>query len=257
MFEELQNKVAVVTGSAGGIGREISIKLAQQGAILVGIDNDPERGQATKKAVEDIGGKAFFELVDLSSEAEIQRVFKKIGQDVGSVDVLVNSAGVCRPMPLLKTTKAIWDLTISINLTATFLCIQQVVEGMAARGYGKIVNISSRSGVVGSKGFASYSASKFGEIGLTQCAANEFAKDHINVNAICPGIVFTPMWEKQLDDYVALKGYNPDNMQEELVRKIPMERLQTEEDIANAVLFLVSEMSKNITGHTLMVTGGY
>jgi NAD(P)-dependent dehydrogenase (short-subunit alcohol dehydrogenase family) len=160
-------------------------------------------------------------------------------------------------MPFVKTTKEIWDKTIEINLTGAFLCIQQVINGMTERGYGKVVNISSRSGMIGSKGFASYSASKFGEIGLTQSVANEFAKNHINVNAICPGIVFTPMWEKQLDDYISLKGYNPDDMQAELVRKIPMDRLQTEEDIANAVLFLVSDMSKNITGQALMVTGGY
>ncbi len=257
MFEELQNKVAVITGSAGGIGREISRKLAQQGAVVVGIDNDQVRGLKTKEDIEAEGYQACFEQVDLASETEIHRVFSKIRQEVGPVDVLVNCAGVCRPMPLLETTKEIWDAAIGINLTATFLCIQQVINDMAEKGYGKIVNISSRSGVVGSKGFASYSASKFGEIGLTQCVANEFAKFHINVNAICPGIVFTPMWEKQLDDYVALKGYNPGNMKEELVNKIPMARLQTGDDIANAVLFLVSEMSKNITGHTLMVTGGY
>ena len=257
MFEELQNKVTVITGSAGGIGREISIKLAALGAVVVGIDYDVKRGSETKKMIETGGQKAFFEAVDLSDEKDIKRVFKKIKKDFGPVEILVNSAGVCRPMPLLKTTKEIWERTININLTAAFLCIQQVVGGMAERGYGKIVNISSRSGVIGSKGFASYSASKFGAIGLTQSVANEFAKEHVNVNVICPGIVFTPMWEKQLDDYISLKGYNPDDMEAELVRKIPMGRLQTEEDIANAVLFLVSDMSKNITGHTLMVTGGY
>ena len=257
MFEELKDKVAVITGSAGGIGREISQKLANFNVVVVGIDNDKKRGLETKEIVEAGGHTAFYEPVDLSDEKDIKRVFEIIQRKIGPVDILVNSAGVCRPMPFMKTTKEIWDKTIEINLTGAFLCIQQVIDGMAERGYGKVVNISSRSGMVGSKGFASYSASKFGEIGLTQSVANEFAKDHVNVNAICPGIVFTPMWEKQLDDYVSLKGYNPDDMQAELVRKIPMDRLQTEEDIANAVLFLVSDMSKNITGQALMVTGGY
>ena len=257
MFEELRGKITVVTGSAGGIGSEISKKLAALGAVVVGIDNDVKRGLENQKEIKSAGFSANFEPVDLSDEQDIKRVFSKIKNELGPVEILVNSAGVCRPMPLLQTTKELWDKTININLTGAFLCIQQVVGDMAQRGYGKIVNISSRSGVVGSKGFASYSASKFGAIGLTQSVANEFAKDHINVNAICPGIVFTPMWEKQLDDYISLKGYNPDDMEAELVRKIPMGRLQTEEDIANAVLFLVSDMSKNITGHTLMVTGGY
>jgi len=257
MFEELINKVSVVTGSASGIGRTISIKLAQQGSIVVGFDKDEKGGKETDKIIQEAGNKAHFMKVDLANASEIARGFGEIRNQIGAVDILVNSAGVCRPMTFSMTTIELWDMTIKINLTGTFLCIKEVIDEMAKKGYGKIVNISSRSGIIGSKGFSSYSASKFGVIGLTQSVANEYAKYHVNVNAICPGIVYTPMWEKQMVDYISLKGYNPDNMQDELVSKIPMNRLQTEEDIYNAVLFLVSEMSKNITGQSLMVTGGY
>ena len=258
MFEELKDKVAVVTGSGGGIGRSICQKLTQFGAITVGVDIDDTRGEETKEIINQSGYSAYYERIDLSDVGNIEKVFSKIRSDhFDHIDILVNNAGICTPGPLLNISKKSWDQTININLTAPFLCIQQVVGQMVKNGYGKIVNISSRSGVVGSKGYASYSASKFGVIGLTQCVADEFAKDSINVNAICPGIVFTQMWEKQLEDYVAMRGISGENIEEQFKKKIPLHRLQKEDDIANAVLFLVSDMSENITGHSLLVTGGY
>jgi NAD(P)-dependent dehydrogenase (short-subunit alcohol dehydrogenase family) len=258
MFEELESKVAVITGSGGGLGRSICQKLAQFGVTVIGLDINEHAGEETRDIIQKTGITAFFEKIDLTDEKDIERAFSKIHIDYSDrIDILVNNAGFCQPKSLLNTSKENWDKTINVNLTAPFLCIRQVVGQMAENGYGKIVNISSRSGVVGSSGYASYSASKFGVIGLTQSVADEFAKDSINVNAICPGIIFTQMWENQLDDYIALRGGDPKNIQEEFRKKIPMKRLQTEEDIANAVLFLISDMSKNITGHTLLVTGGY
>lgn len=258
MFEELEGKVAVITGSGGGLGRGICTKLAQFGIKVIGLDIDEHAGKATRDLIQNSGGKAFFEKVDLTDDKDIERAFKKIRTNISDrIDILVNNAGFVQPKSLLNTSKDNWNKTININLTAPFFCIQQVVGQMADQGYGKIVNISSRSGVVGSSGYAAYSASKFGVIGLTQCVADEYAKDAINVNAICPGIIFTQMWDNQLDDYIALRGGDPSDIKEKFRKKIPMQRLQTEEDIANAVLFLISDMSKNITGHTLLVTGGY
>lgn len=257
MFEELKRKVAVVTGSGGGLGREIARKLADLGAVVIGIDRDEAEGAATAKAICNAGNKGYFEKVDLADENDVKRAFAKIHREFGTTDILVNNAGVCMPTSFSATTKEMWDKTIAVNLTAPFLCIKEVVDEMAKKQYGKIVNICSRSGLVGSKGFAAYSASKFGEVGLTQCVANEYARALVNVNAICPGIVYTPMWDKQAEGYAALKGYDPADVRQELVGKIPMGRLQTEEDIANAVLFLVSDLSANITGQAILVSGGY
>lgn len=257
MFEELIGKTAVITGAASGIGKETAALFAACKINTIILDVNETDGKIAADEICQSKGHCEFVYADLLNPSSIAAAFAKIRSQYKTIDILVNCAGISRPMKFTNISQDIWNQVIGINLTGTFLCIQEVIEGMEAQGYGKIVIVSSRSGLKGSKGWAAYSASKFGEIGLTQSLASEYAAAHINVNAICPGIVFTPMWEKQIDDYTLLKGSRPDNMLAELEEKIPMKRLQTTKDIANLALFLVSSMAENITGQSILVSGGY
>jgi 3-oxoacyl-[acyl-carrier protein] reductase len=242
---ELKGKVALVTGAAQGIGRAIILLLAGHGADGMVADVNFEKAEETAREVEAMGRRAKAVKVDVTRFSEVEQMVEQGVQEFGRIDILVNNAGIARDKLILRMTEEDWDAVLSVNLKGTFNCTKAVIKHMSKQRSGKIVNIASVVGEMGNPGQANYSASKAGVLGLTKTMAREFAQRGINVNAIAPGYIQTPMTD-------AL----PEKAKEELKRMIPMERLGRPEDVAQAVLFLVTEASSYITGHVLNVNGG-
>ena len=242
---KLTGKVALVTGAAQGIGRAIALLLARNGADIVVSDINLEKAEETAKEITAIGPKATAVKVDVSNLSDVERMVEAIIEKLAKIDILVNNAGITRDKLILRMTEDDWDAVLGVNLKGTFNCTKTVIRHMAKQRSGKIVNIASVVGEMGNAGQANYSASKAGVIGLTKTIAREYAQRGINVNAIAPGYIETPMTD-------AL----PEKAKEELKRLIPMERLGKPEDVAEAVLFLVCEESSYITGQVLNVNGG-
>ena len=242
---KLAGKVALVTGAAQGIGKAVALLLARNGADIVVSDINLEKAEETAKEVQALGRKALATKVDVATLGDVEKMVEAILVQFGKVDILVNNAGIARDKLILRMTEEDWDAVLNINLKGTFNCTKAVVRHMSKQRSGKIVNIASVVGEMGNAGQGNYAASKAGVIGFTKTIAREFAQRGINVNAIAPGYIETPMTD-------AL----PDKAKEELKRLIPMDRLGKPEDVAEAVLFLVSEASSYITGHVLNVNGG-
>jgi len=242
---ELKDKVALVTGAAQGIGKAIALLLAREGADVVISDINIEKAEETAREIEAMGRKAVAVKVNVASLGDVEKMVQSVLDRFGRIDILVNNAGIARDKLILRMAEEDWDAVIDINLKGTFNCTKAVVKHMSKQRSGKIVNIASVVGEMGNAGQANYSASKAGVIGLTKTIAREFAQRGINVNAIAPGYIETPMTD-------AL----PEKVKEELKRMIPAERLGRPEDVAEAVLFLVSEASGYITGQVLNVNGG-
>ena len=242
---KLKGKVALVTGAAQGIGKAIALLLARNGADIVVSDINLEKAEETAKEIGAMGPKAVAVKVDVANLSDVDQMVTGILEKLAKIDILVNNAGITRDKLILRMTEEDWDAVLGVNLKGTFNCTKAVVRHMAKQRSGKIVNIASVVGEMGNAGQANYSASKAGVIGLTKTIAREYAQRGINVNAIAPGYIETPMTE-------AL----PEKAKEELRKLIPMERLGKPEDVAEAVLFLVSEESSYMTGQVLNVNGG-
>jgi 3-oxoacyl-[acyl-carrier protein] reductase len=242
---ELKTKVALITGAAQGIGKAVTLVLARHGADVVVADVNIEKAQETAREVEALGRAAMAVRVDVTHLEDVEKMVEAAMQRFGKIDILVNNAGIARDKLILRMTEEDWDTVLNVNLKGTFNCTKAVIKHMSKQRSGKIVNIASVVGMMGNPGQANYSASKAGVIGLTKTVAREFAARGINVNAIAPGYIQTPMTEVL-----------PEKAKEELKRLIPMERLGQPEDVAHAVLFLVSETSSYITGNILNVNGG-
>jgi 3-oxoacyl-[acyl-carrier protein] reductase len=242
---ELIGKVALITGAAQGIGKAVALLLAQNGADLVVSDINLEKAEETAKEIESMGRKAMAIKVDVANYTDVDRMIQAVMERFGHIDILVNNAGIARDKLILRMTEEDWDAVLNINLKGTFNCTKAVIKHMVKQRSGKIVNIASVVGEMGNAGQANYAASKAGVIGFTKTIAREFAQRGINVNTIAPGYIQTPMTD----------GLS-EKVKEELKRLIPMERLGQPEDVAHAVLFLVSETSSYITGQVLNVNGG-
>jgi 3-oxoacyl-[acyl-carrier protein] reductase len=219
--------------------------LAHHGADVIVADVNLEKAQETAKEVEATGRGAMAVKVDITRLNDVEQMVESAIARFGKVDILINNAGIARDKLILRMTEEDWDAVLDVNLKGTFHCTKTVIKHMSKQRSGKIVNIASVVGEMGNAGQANYSASKAGVIGLTKTVAREFAQRGINVNAIAPGYIQTPMTDVL-----------PDKAKEELKRLIPMERLGQPEDVAHAVLFLVSEASSYITGQVLNVNGG-
>ena len=242
---KLKGKVALVTGAAQGIGKAVALLLARNGADIVVSDVNLEKAEETAREIEGLGQRALATKTNVADANDVERMVQAALERFGRIDILVNNAGITRDKLLLRMSDEDWDAVLGVNLKGTFLCTRAVIRPMAKQKSGKIVNIASVVGAMGNAGQANYGASKAGVIGFTKTVAREYAPRGINVNAIAPGYIETPMTE-------AL----PDKAKEELKRLIPMDRLGKPEDVAEAVLFLVSEASNYITGQVLHVNGG-
>ncbi|MBT5552005.1 MAG: 3-oxoacyl-[acyl-carrier-protein] reductase [Nitrospina sp.] len=242
---ELENKVALVTGGAQGIGRTISEELVRNGAHVVLGDVNLEGAQATADAINNNGGSASAVKIDVSNPDEVKQVFDSIKNDKKPVDILVNNAGITRDGLMIRMKEADWDSVLNINLKGSFLCSQQAAKQMMKQKSGAIVNIASIVGVMGNFGQANYSASKAGVIGLTKTLAREVASRGIRVNAVAPGFIDTEM-TRVLEESV----------RQSLIEQIPLARLGLPDDVARCVSFLVSDRSSYITGQVINVNGG-
>ncbi|TKJ34680.1 MAG: sorbitol-6-phosphate 2-dehydrogenase [Planctomycetes bacterium B3_Pla] len=270
MQERLDEKTAIVTGSGQGIGRAVALRLAREGANVVVADiNTQTAGQAADE-IRTVGRRALTCRIDISNINEIQAMVDRTVTEFGGIDILVNVAGVAQTGLFLDLTEQQWDRVIDTNLKGTTFCVQAVgrqmisqvpedvrAAGCADRSFGKIVNFSSISGRHGRAEQVPYAASKAAIISVTQSAALAFAPYNINVNAVCPGVVPTPMWEQIERDRGRISGRAPGESLKWFVERTPLKRAGSVEDVAGVVAFLCSPDSDYMTGQTLNVDGGF
>ncbi len=256
MGARLKHKVALITGAGRGIGRAIAEVFAREGGTVAGADHDRSLLDGLGSSLARLGASHVELTCDVTHAGQVQEAVDAALAAFGTIDVLVNNAGVSYIVPFLQMSEGEWDRTIEVNLRGTYLFCRAVLPHMVSRGRGKIINMSSQSGKKGASHYAAYCASKFGIIGLTQSLALEFAPHGITVNAVCPGVVLTPMWESMLPDYARKINRRPAEVKRYLESKVPMGRLAEADEVARVVLFLASEESNYMTGQAINVTGG-
>jgi 3-oxoacyl-[acyl-carrier protein] reductase len=244
-MSNLKGKVAVVTGAARGIGKEIVVQLAKKGADIAIIDLNSEEANRAAKFIEEIGSKVKVYIADISNNQAAKETVDKVSNELGGPDILINNAGITRDSLILRMKFSDWESVISTNLTGAFNCLQAAAKYMMKKRWGRIINMSSVVGVKGNIGQANYSSAKAGLIGLTLSASKELSSRNITVNAIAPGYIETEMTK-------AL----PEERKKMIVERIPMGRLGDPEDIAYLVSFLCSDKASYITGQTIAVDGG-
>jgi 3-oxoacyl-[acyl-carrier protein] reductase len=242
---DLSSKTALVTGGGRGIGREIALRLAQAGCSIAVSDIDASTASSTAKEIETVGVRALALKADVADKSDVEAMFKNFTDTFGNLDILVNNAGITRDGLLVRMKEEDWDLVLAVNLKSAFLCCKEAARIMMRVRSGKIINIASVVGISGNAGQANYSASKAGLIALTKTVARELATRSITVNAVAPGFIKTAMTDKL-----------PDAEKEKQLTNIPMQKLGTAADVANAVLFLASPLADYITGQVLPVDGG-
>ncbi|MFC1884095.1 SDR family NAD(P)-dependent oxidoreductase [Thermodesulfobacteriota bacterium] len=259
--DDFKEKSIIVTGSSGGLGKETALRFAAEGAKVVVCDVKTELGKETAGEIKESGGTAFFVELDVTEQASVEIMVKKSVEAFGGVDVLVNCAGVSGKgfRNLSKIESSEWDMTYKVNLRGTAYCCKAVFEIFRKQKHGRIVNVASISGRMPTPGLTHYAASKAGVINLTQSLASEMARYSVNVNAVCPGWIWTPIYNesKPLQELAEKMDTTPREVFLGMVERFcPLKREQTEEDIANVILFLASDASKNITGQSINVDGG-
>lgn len=241
----LENKVAIVTGSGQGIGRQIALTLAGQGADIAVCDINKEGADSVVKEIQALGRNAVSYKVDVSDIKSVEETVQKVLDTLKKIDILVNNAGITRDALLVRMKDEDWDLVLKINLTGTFNFTKAVAKHMMRQRCGKIVNIASVIGLIGNVGQTNYAASKAGIIGLTKSCARELAPRGITVNAIAPGFIATQMTERLSED-----------IKQKMLENIPLGKFGTPEDVANTALFLAGPQSDYITGQVINVCGG-
>ena len=241
----LAGRVALVTGASQGIGKACAIKLAECGASVALAARNREKLEEVAAQITGAGQNAATFAMDVADDDQVKMASKAALQHFGKVDILVNNAGITRDQLIMRMKRSDWDAVIQTNLTSAYLCIQQVIGSMLKQRWGRIINITSIFGQIGQAGQANYAASKAGLIGLTMAVAREVASRNITCNAVAPGFIETAM-TASLDD----------NLKQSAVNMIPLGRVGSPEDVANAVRFLASDEASYITGHVLNVNGG-
>lgn len=242
----LKGKIALVTGASRGIGKDIAIALAKEGAfVAVNYNGSKEKADEVINEIESFGGNAKAYQCNVSDFAAAADLIAQVVKDQGRIDILVNNAGITKDNLLMKMKEEEFDQVIQVNLKGTFNCMRHISRQMLKQKAGKIINISSVSGILGNVGQANYCASKAGVIGLTKSAARELASRGITVNAVAPGFIDTEMTQVLSD-----------TVKEQAVNQIPLGRLGEVEDISNVVCFLASDKANYITGQVISVDGG-
>lgn len=252
-MEKMDGKVIIITGGSSGMGVAMAKDFATRGAKVAVFDLNEEKGQ---QLAAEAGQNVTYYKIDVTSKAEIEKGVSAVEEKDGPLTTLVNSAGISKMVPFLESSEELWDLTMNVNLKATFLCCQVAIGRMLEHGGGEILNMSSLSGKKASSWQTIYCASKFGVQGLTQSIAKEFADQNIRVNSICPGIVYTEMWEKLKHEYARKRKIDPEEVMDYFKGNIPMHRLVDMQDVINAAVFLLTENSSYLTGQSINLVGG-
>ncbi|WP_068984339.1 3-oxoacyl-ACP reductase FabG [Lysinibacillus xylanilyticus] len=237
----LNNKVAIITGAANGIGYAAAERFIEEGAFVVIADFNEEAGVS---ATQQLGDQALFVQVNVADRESVKKLVATVIEREGRIDILINNAGITRDAMLTKMTEDQFQQVLDVNLTGVFHCTQEVIPHMVAAGGGKIINTSSVSGVYGNVGQTNYAATKAAIVGMTKTWAKELGRKGINVNAVAPGFTETDMVKKM-----------PENVLAQMRSIVPLQRLGTPRDIANAYLFLASDEASYVHGHTLHVDG--
>jgi 3-oxoacyl-[acyl-carrier protein] reductase len=242
----LAGKKAVVTGASRGIGRATAIALAREGAeVIVNYVSNRTAALEAEKEIKDAGGKVHLVQADVSVQSGVDTLFHEVDARLGRLDILVNNAAIAHLAPLDKTTIEIWNRVVQTNLTSILLCIQAAAQRMIPQNYGRIVNISSIGGVTGIEIDPAYAAAKAGVIGLTKSTARSLGRHNITVNVICPGFTETDM-----------SSGLPKEARSWTIEEAALHRIGTPQDVADVILFFTSDLSRFVTGQTLLVDGG-
>ena len=241
----LSGKIALVTGAAQGIGRDIALSLAADGADVAICDVNLDAAQKTASDIEATGRKSLAIKTNVAASPEVTAMIDQVIEKFGRIDILVNNAGITRDGLILRMKDEDWDLVMSINLKGAFLCTKTALKYMTKQRSGTIINIASIVGAMGNAGQANYVASKAGLIGLTKTIAREYANRNVTANAVAPGFIDTAMTQALTEQVRA-----------DLAKQIPLGRLGSSEDVANAVRFLASPAASYITGQVIHVNGG-
>jgi 3-oxoacyl-[acyl-carrier protein] reductase len=240
----LEDKVALIIGAGAGIGKSTALRFGEEGAKVVIIDIDEEAGRKVKSMIEEIKGVAAFFPVDVRNSSKVNELIDDVVKRYGRIDILVNNVGRPKDAFLIKMTEEDWDLTLELNLKSVFLFSRKVAPVMIEQKYGKIINITSMA-YQGNPGQANYAAAKSGIVGFTKSLAKELGRFNVNVNAVSPGVIDTPLL-RSFDEKVI----------ERLLKDVPLRRIGEPLDVANTILFLSTDESKYITGQVLHVSGG-
>ncbi len=241
----LSGRVALVTGASQGIGRACALKLAAHGATIAIAARNQGKLNELVQEISGKNGKAAAFALDVGDEEQVKNGFKAALAEFGKIDILVNNAGITRDQLVMRMKRADWDSVLNTNLTSAYVCIQQVIGSMLKQRWGRVINITSIFGQMGQAGQANYAASKAGLIGLTMAIAREVGSRNITCNAVAPGFIET-----------AMTAVLPEELKQSALKNIPLGRIGTPDDVANAVAFLASEEASYITGHVLNVNGG-
>lgn len=244
-MKRLQERVAIITGGANGIGKVTAQRFAAEGARVIIWDLDKQRGEETAAEIREKSQEAIFMAVNTTRFDEVEKAAKEVAEQFGRIDILVNNAGITKDASLKKMTSEQWQQVLDVNLTGVFNCTKVISNFMVDRGYGRIISASSVVGIYGNFGQTNYVATKAGVIGMTKVWARELGRKGITANAVAPGFISTEMVKKV-----------PEDVLKQIETKIPVGKLGDPEDIANAYVFLASDEAKYINGAVLNVDGG-
>ncbi|MBT3363405.1 MAG: 3-oxoacyl-[acyl-carrier-protein] reductase [Chloroflexi bacterium] len=247
MEKEFEGKVSLVTGASRGIGKAITVKLASLGCkVAVNYRSNDEQAAKVISEIESAGGRAMLAKCDIADSGAVKAMFKDIVAKWEKVDILVNNAGIVKDNLLLRMRDADWDDVLNTNLKGAYLCTKFALRTMMDNNWGRVINISSLAGIVGNMGQANYSASKGGLIAFTKAVAREVGARNITSNVICPGYIVTEMTGSAF----------PEEVQKELLARIPLQRFGTPDDIANTIAFLASDSASYLTAQVISIDGG-
>ena len=253
----LQGKGALITGANQGIGRAIALAFAAQGANLFLCDVNAAQLPAVAREAQGHGVEVFHTAADVTRPEQVEHAAAEAERQLGRIDILVNNAGIFQSERFLEYKLEDWQRMMEVNVTGVFLCAQAVLRRMVPAGGGKIVNLSSIAGKSGAKFMAAYNTSKHAVIGLTRCLALEMAEHHVNVNAICPGLIDTDMFDGLLGTLSRHLGSNdPEQLRRGMLKNVPIGRMIKPEEIADLAVYLASSESDGMTGQALTLSGG-